>query len=94
MTNRANVLLKSNDALLYSELGVDARAIPFVKALESFRRTLSTSEKVMASEPTIPVLVQFERVFPPSEERMRLFPYLSQSFGIRPHPMIRLLGKR
>jgi tetratricopeptide (TPR) repeat protein len=60
--NVADVLLKIMNRF-YTDLGVDGRTIPLVKALESFRRELPADNVAPPGEQTKPLLIQFERAF-------------------------------
>jgi hypothetical protein len=64
--NVTGVLLKIMNRF-YADLGVDARSIPLVKALESFRRKLPPDEVRGPEADAEPVLVRFERAVALSE---------------------------
>jgi tetratricopeptide (TPR) repeat protein len=65
--NVCGVILKIM-ARFYGDLGFDARAVPLVKALAAFRRTLQTDVIEANGARPSPVLTQFERAYALYEE--------------------------
>jgi tetratricopeptide (TPR) repeat protein len=66
--NVADVLLKVMRRF-YGDLGVDARSIPLVKALEAFRESLPANTADQSQGDAASVLIRFERAFALSEAR-------------------------
>ena len=60
--NVADVLLKIANRF-YADLSVDARSVPLVKALESFREKLPMGDFATREGLTDPLLIRFERAF-------------------------------